>query len=161
MILMSKLVGQSQDDCFKDATKNGLVCFIADPYELFLDLDVPYGVPDHKVIQTLQYNGVLILGHGLVTVSKSGNSHIYYRINRALDYKEAAALQAALGSDPVKEALTILTRDFSALYETSLEAERVNVWRKQFEAKPDPFFDANDTTFGKQAAEVDLFGNTS
>ena len=68
-------------------------------------------------------------GRLLFSSKDKKNSHVYYKVARKLDYREAAAIQAALGSDPIREILTILTKDFSALYETLEEAQKVIAWR--------------------------------
>ena len=136
---MSDIKCQTRAECSDNAVSRGLSCFFAgdresDEYsdgkidEIFLDLD-DGAVINEKVRDCMLRNGVSIIRE-LTTVSASGNRHVYWKLSKSFTYAEIAALQAALGSDPVREMLTILSRDFSALYETPEEAARVIAWRQ-------------------------------
>lgn len=124
---MSVMKCMTRQECLDDAEAQGLVCFFGEPDELLIDLDD--GNRINKMVREVL--GPFIDGE-LVTVSKGGRgSHVYYKLNRSLSLPEASALQAALGSDPVREALTILQeQDFSLLHENKLQAERVIAWRE-------------------------------
>lgn len=125
---MSNLIGQTREDVINIASEFGLTVFFANPDELFIDLDPPV-LQINKIVRSKLIDNHIVQDE-ITTTSKSGGLHVYMKLNMSLDYKEAAALQAALGSDPVREALTILTRDFSCLFETEIEAKRVQKWRE-------------------------------
>lgn len=92
------------------------------PNELQIDLDSTDGF----------YNGVVsrhIENHLgpceiTITISKSGNRHVVFRFDEDLEIsdEQAIAMQAALGSDPVREILSLIrvmegTPDPICLYE--------------------------------------------
>lgn len=119
------------------ADERGLVAFFPMGNELFLDFDGDAKINQRVLdIVTEQFGWAATL----TTISQSGNGlHMYIRLNDHLSNRDRVALQAALGSDPVREALSIVRLDkgssaHSALFETEIEAERVTDWRKQFEA---------------------------
>lgn len=125
---MSEITGQTREQVEDIAADLGVEVFFAEADELFIDLD-DGAVIKEDVKRTILRNGVSIISE-METTSLSGNgTHVYWHINKHLPSSEAAALQAALGSDPIREALTILTRDFSALFETKDEAKHVKRWR--------------------------------
>lgn len=121
----------TQDECSAEAIEKGLEAFFALPGELMLDLDE--GAELHMGVRgCLISNSIGITGE-LWTISKSGHKHVYLRTDRDWTMPERVAMQASLGSDPKKEALTIIgERGFSALYELPAEAVRVKEWRVSF-----------------------------
>jgi len=151
---MSDFTGDvTTEDICNAAEKEGLVAFFPEPNEIFLDLDaVLYsrgelalndpGTHAGRVRTLLDRNFNII--DDLVTVSKSGRGrHVYYRLGKPIPYGGVTldffrlVWQVALGSDPVKEVLSLLrvsnanARDPIALFETPAEAERVEQWRAQ------------------------------
>lgn len=102
---------------------------------LLCDLDTPESV---KVFWDrfgdLEEIPDLIKGKPLLTISKSGKKHGYVRLARELNELERIGLQAVLGSDTKREALSVQrsigkTRDgASVLFETDEEINRVRAF---------------------------------
>jgi len=118
------------------AEKMHLVCFYPDDYTLQLDLDYGRTLND-RAFNILEKNGYRVLST-LTTRSKSGNHHMYIRLETPLDAPDRIALQAALGSDPVREALSVLrnlhpdSEYCSVLFETPKEEVKVRLWQAAF-----------------------------
>ena len=88
------------------AKKHGLEIILPQPCQLQVDID-SHTLPEHfehclKIIG--QENPVLCVGF---TTSKSGNIHAYVELTNEFSDHERIAMQAILGSDPVREALTL------------------------------------------------------
>lgn len=131
---------ETVDSITAHAEELGLVPFFPRGDELFIDLD--HGATINTRVHDLIKEQFGITGQ-LVTISKSGDGfHMYLRLNGLLSNDKRVALQAALGSDPVREALSIVrlhndSSAHSALFETEFEAQRVEDWRKQFDKPKD------------------------
>lgn len=133
-------VGQrSKEEAVKIAEEKDLEAFFPLEDEVFLDIDSKEYAPRQAVIEALfnagEENSIAVMDE-LVTTSKSGNKHVYLRLNRKLSPLTRLVLQAVLGSDPVKEALTLLRiraggTGAVALFETPQQAARVRQWRSQ------------------------------
>ncbi len=105
---------------------------------LQLDLDSPEPTKSEKYLQvmtTLEGLGLLSEIDDLDTRSPGGNTHRYIRLSRRVPISQRIALQAALGSDPVRETLAVMAtlglrpqRPELVLFETPDETERVKVW---------------------------------
>lgn len=120
------------------AHEDGLICFFPNNYELTLDIDKPFQTytPDaevQRVIDVLKKNHIDITSR-VVTRSVSGNMHVWLRLSRPMDAASRIALQALMGSDPVREALSLLRLQAMseapiALFETYGGANMVESWR--------------------------------
>ncbi len=130
----------TEDECVQDALELGLEAFFRLPSELVLDLDGEQAV-NQAVLGCIISNSINVTAQ-LWTRSKDGvGQHVYLTTDRVWSYREAAALQSALGSDAKKEALTIIgDRGFSALYETPAEAARVRAWRQPVQEEEEILF---------------------
>lgn len=121
------------------AEEQGLICIFPEADELQLDIDQPFGVYNatqrKRVEDVLAQNGINIVST-LITESKSGNTHIYLKLDQGFeDYLFRITLQAAMGSDPVRETLSFLRYRAEseapiALFETGKAAKDVFQWRK-------------------------------
>lgn len=132
---------RTQADARATASSMGLECFFPSAYEVFLDLDV--GKDSSKPVLNTQVLRILgetvgVIDH-LTTVSKSGKAkHMYVRVCEPLSEPERIAWQVCLGSDPVKEALSLkrwreASEADTALFETPEQAQRVKIWRDEQE----------------------------
>lgn len=143
---MSELkLGQDRAYLDKKAKQEGLIVFLPEADEVFLDLDHPVMEMNLKVRTYLEVSMGIHVVTTLGTVSKSHNTHVYMRMDRNLGELERVILQVCLGSDPVKELFSFIQLhymdkfwpDFSqqicecpiALFETRAEAIRVREWR--------------------------------
>jgi hypothetical protein len=118
-----------------------LVIFTNDnPLVLQLDIDKPYDWEQctGEMWSLLLHKG--IIESSLKTKSRGGNTHVYVELSRPLDLPTRSALQAALGSDLTRAALDMVRHietpgspGNSALYETAVEAERVEQWLRDIE----------------------------
>ncbi len=105
---MSELA-QSVDMAYKKAEELNLDVVVPDEYTLQLDYD--NGIPDN-FNSLLCIIGVNFSFGDLVppykeTVSKGGKIHIYVTLKEPITNAERIALQAALGSDPKREILSL------------------------------------------------------
>ncbi len=151
---MSELkLGQDKKYLIEKARYEGLVVFLPEPNEVFLDLDLPDGKPNARVLQYIEESlkqdweyspdsskGVTVT-HSLQTVSQSENTHIYIRFQRPLTDLERVIFQVCLGSDPIKELFSFIQlkhiQGYDGLYcecpvaffETPSEASKVIAWR--------------------------------
>lgn len=95
-------------DPYEEAKELGLVAVLPEECELFLDID---NKDDFEVmteiIKVLRHNHFKI-AEEKVTRSKSKKWHVYLRTELPLDAMTRIALQACLGSDRKREALSIL-----------------------------------------------------
>jgi hypothetical protein len=126
----------------KLAADEGLTAFEPTYNELLLDLDDGKEI-NGTAYQSMRRNGYEVVSC-LVTRSKSGNgTHVYLRLAAPITWSERIALQAILGSDPVKEIISLMRlrenwEYYSMCFETAEEAKRVEAWRKE-EAMLDDF----------------------
>lgn len=144
---MSEVIQRNPQEAYEEARAAGLVCFLPNDNELYIDIDVPDGDINGTVLFTLANNG-LLYEEAVYTESKSGNVHVYLRINKPLPVTARIAIQVALGSDPVKEALSLVRcllgngEAAIALFETPSEAVKLlGKWGKPIPV-PTPAADA-------------------
>lgn len=115
----------TRDDCSAAAYGQGLVPFFDTPDLLLLDIDLNKGFKLNERELEVMKNRMLVQRY-LETISKSGNRHYYIKLSYDMPLTERAAFQALLGSDPMRELLTLTNdQNFYVLYETPLEAHRV------------------------------------
>lgn len=115
----------------------GMTAFTAKDDELLIDLDSP-SEPDHfgYVLDNLRANGYRVKGSPLYTTSKSGNTHIYIQLTQPMDNMMRIVIQAALGSDPIREVLSAIRciqgagSISTALFEMNKFAPIVELWRQ-------------------------------
>jgi hypothetical protein len=133
---MSAVNNLSREGVERTAQEKGLLAFFPRENEVFVDLDY---APDVKldVEVILLREGILSPQNGkLMTTSKSGanHHHVYFRTVKPMGEAERIALQALLGSDPLREALGIVHLQrgaiASVLFETPEEAKKVSDWRR-------------------------------
>lgn len=132
-----KVVGQTHDHMYKMAREMGLVCVVPTSVELQADLDDGAEL-NNDVLTVLIDQGFLDPNSEILeTISKSGNRHNYLTLKRSCSVSYRIGLQAALGSDPVRETLS-MARCFvsppgreTVLFETPEEAIRVEEWRRR------------------------------
>jgi hypothetical protein len=97
-------------NAIKYAERAGHTIIRSEPDLLLLDLDVPYDdkkpVLDDEVEEILSRYAVL--GGRARWKSRGGNTHMTIRLAKPLPALARIALQAALGSDPKKEAISVL-----------------------------------------------------
>ncbi len=116
------------------AAEKGLFCFFPLDDELHLDLDDGMVMND-RVFDILNANGFKVKS-SLPTVSASGyGQHYYLKLDKGISAYTRIAMQTTLGSDPVKECLSLLALEagseyYAALFETIDEAVNVAKWRK-------------------------------
>lgn len=120
------------------SSKLGLFVVIPQDDELVLDIDAGMQV-NERVYQVLVDDSYLFDHHGLErlhTVSKSNNLHVYLKLRCEFGPGERIAMQAALGSDPMKEMLSALTLQSSkvpiAMFETDASVRLITAWRETF-----------------------------
>lgn len=128
----------------KDRTRMHLVraakavdCRLIVPHDFELIVDIDAG----KVFNDAMYNRMemdqLVMGR-LDTVSRNGNKHVYVRLQCHLTLAQRVALQLLLGSDPIKELLSIqadmLNAEIpTAMFETPEEYGNVVAWREDYD----------------------------
>lgn len=122
------------------ATAQGLVCLFPRGDELTMDLDSPGAYVNSRIFAFMAEKGMLRTDRVLTTRSKSGNTHVWIKMDFVITSEdERAAFQAALGSDPMREVLGLWrnrrqgTQVVFAMFETPEEAVKVEKWRKRFE----------------------------
>lgn len=130
---MSEVTQRNKEEAKEIAAKLGLVAVLPRKNELFLDLDMKPSKTAARVEEVLHDNGVYFVSK-LITKSKSGKRHLYIKLSRNVAASTRIALQACLGSDPVREVLSILRKlegseAPTALFETKKELKRVKAWR--------------------------------
>ncbi len=130
---MSEVIQRNQQEVKDIAKAMGLVAVLPRRNELLLDLDIKSR--NKKIEAVLHDNGVYFVST-LATVSKSGKRHLYIRLSRNISNVTRIALQACLGSDPVREVLSIIRKlegsdAPTALFETKKELKKVKAWRTE------------------------------
>ena len=130
---MNDYAQKTLEQATANATELGLILVLPESGELQLDLDTPRTAKNTSALNILQ-NLYGIISDPLFTISKSRNQHCYIRIAQPLTDLESVAWQAALGSDPVREAPSLQRifngADFvNCLFETPEEKERIDAWR--------------------------------
>lgn len=128
---MSELrIGQTKS--YLQSKAEVLDCGLVIPTEFELTIDLDKGMSLNVAVEkTLEP----FIADVLMTISKSKNQHIYYRLYTGLPIGERIALQAALGSDPIREALSALDTKCEvpiAFFETPKEFLKVTNWRAKF-----------------------------
>ena len=99
----------SSEVAYREAANDNLDVVLPEPYDLFLDIDNEADMKRFARgmdIVIKHFNGQVIKS----TPSRSGlpKRHIIVRLDRPVTNAERIALQAALGSDPVREILGIV-----------------------------------------------------
>lgn len=129
---MSEVLHRTVKELHDIAAERGLIVIIPEDNELQLDLDVPSYEHNHAIIKCLKDNGVNLVSW-FRTISVNGKRHTYLRLDRDFSRQERIALQACLGSDPVREVLSLLRGEAwdvpIALFETPMWAKKVEEWR--------------------------------
>lgn len=135
---MSEVVQRTVKDVHEVAAGLKLFAFLPEPDEIFIDEDGDE-VDVTRVRQVLKDNNINIMSE-LVTISKSGKTHRYYKVDPPIkSHMARLVLQLALGSDPVKEVLSLVRimkpienepESAIALFETKRQAARVVLWRE-------------------------------
>lgn len=129
---MSESSASKRPEIEAKAVELGLVAIFPLSDEIQIDLDS--GVINERVKQCL-IDHKLGLTAVMFTQSKSGNLHVYAKLPKGLTSQMTAiAIQACLGSDPVREVLAVLrimegSDTPLALFETKAGALRVARWR--------------------------------
>jgi len=160
---MSEVLHRTREEVEEIASRLGLACVIPEPNEIVLDIDEGHNFND-AVLKCLRDNG-LVIESELFTTSKNGNTHIYLRVKvdprgtavlklklaeeEQIDFEGEGphkaelhmsplvriALQACLGSDPVKEVLSLMRCEAwdapIAMFETPTEYAKVEKWRAE------------------------------
>lgn len=109
---------EETDFCIKQAEDAGFVVCRGAPDVLLLDLDSPEAVAQFERVFEAFARNFDFLGAERWK-SKSGNTHIRIRLSKPWDIQTRLVLQAALGSDGVKEMLTML-RVWNGIEEPSM-----------------------------------------
>ena len=137
---MSEVVQRTKEDVEDIAAGLKLVCLFPRNIELVLDIDLPGGKYDVDVLGCLLDNDFGLISE-ITTKSAGGNAHWYLRFNRTFQALERMGYQAALGSDPKKEALSLIRHREGngsaacAMFETKVSALLVSRWRNKWDAK--------------------------
>jgi hypothetical protein len=132
---------RTKQDIEEVAEAKCLVCIFPEDDELTLDIDRPFKREELnvRVIETLENNGVHVVSM-IETKSKSGNKHVWIKLDTQMPVEARIALQAVLGSDPIRETLSMLrylakSEAALAMFETFKGAEQVKLWREAFKAE--------------------------
>jgi hypothetical protein len=138
---MSESLARSEEEVEQIADERGLIAFFCKDDELMVDEDTPPSSPLWTAVEdAIWKGGHHFLKDELETTSVHGKKHRYYKLESPLDPTERLLLQACLGSDPLREVLSLLrlkegSEAVTVLFETPHEAARVIRWRKQNEPK--------------------------
>lgn len=135
---MSEVAQCTMDEAIEIAAKEGLWCEFPQPDELFIDIDNAAGYINADVVAAINKTESYPLklnSNILYTTSKSGNRHAYIKCSNPVGDMQRVALQAALGSDPVKEALSVLRLNLEStaanvLFETPKGHRELVIWRE-------------------------------
>ena len=146
-------MSQIDDDPEAAAAALGLRMVVARPDLLQLDIDYPYD-PEKKQkwkvrLGTLNMLFNLELGQSLwasmlITVSKSGNTHVYVKLIKDFTHSERLFMQLYCDSDPTRERLSFQrlvgnsVREPSILFETPGEYDKVMSWLEKHKEKDPP-----------------------
>lgn len=130
---MSEVLHRTVQELEEIAAEKGLTAVTPLPDEIMLDLDDGATI-NLKVLKALEDNNWYVVSQ-LETISQHGNLHVYLKMNKELSTLERIAVQACLGSDPVKEVLSFIRSENHdaavAMFETSEALDRVQKWRKK------------------------------
>lgn len=126
------------DNALEAAAELGLIAIFPLGDELILDIDQPFEsafYSNGKMFAVMASNGIKVQSM-LHTKSKSGNSHVYIKLEQLISHKDRIILQAVLGSDPTREFLSLLRQRKGFMwptvaFETTEEAARVEEWRQE------------------------------
>ncbi len=124
---MSEFTGKAQ----KKAEELGLCVVNPNPSLLILDLDTDAMVAAFEEnLKIVKEADPTLIKSVTKSKSKSGNTHVYVKITRALKEMTRIGLQAVLGSDVKKEALSLAgslkgDTDANVLFETKEEYDRL------------------------------------
>jgi hypothetical protein len=110
---------------------------------LQIDLDTDADILRHAVLFAKFYTEFDYFESSITTRSKSGEGvHVYIKLRAPMSAERRIAFQAALGSDPMRELLS-LSRIFnskrdvaSVLFETDAEYQNVMLWLEPTEDLP-------------------------
>lgn len=117
------------------AQSKGLVCVWPRQDELALDIDYPFmeiqelppPFANCRVYLALDQHEVINAESLLVTRSVNGRMHFWLKLKQETTSTERLCLQAALGSDALKEVLSLFER--TTMFETREAANQIEVWR--------------------------------
>ncbi len=126
-----------QEKIIEIAASKGLKCVFPEEDELQLDYDNPdsdMGAYD-KVLTCLGNHDWVVKGW-LKTTSAGGNAHYYVKLDKPMQVLQRMIVQAAMGSDPIREVLSMVRHSHKspqplALFEKPAEYMRVLAWRKR------------------------------
>jgi hypothetical protein len=104
---IERLYTLSNDLAFETAAALGLDVVVPDSNTLVLDIDATSLPAYFFELETMLGNFFKIKKRE-VTISKSGNYHVYLTMEKSFTVLERIALQAILGSDPKKELLSLV-----------------------------------------------------
>jgi hypothetical protein len=113
---------EKRENAIKSAKEAGFEVIQSAPNLLLLDFDVPYAGDQKKYYNPEVMDIILqyVETHAVESwASKSGNTHVLVTLGKELPAHHRIALQAALGSDPKREALSVL-RLMNGIEEPSL-----------------------------------------
>lgn len=128
---MSAVSHLTKEQVVEEATTRGLHAVFPCPEELLLDLDS--NVVNIAALRVLQE--AELVKSVFSTTSANGRSHLYVRLSHKIVEAERLALQAILGSDPLREALGFVHmqngRIPTVLFETTKALEKVQQRREK------------------------------
>lgn len=107
----SGLTPTELDAAITDATQRGFEVVRSSPTTLLVDLDTIAARKQFDRVLSVLVRLYPVTGDPVFTESKSGNSHAVLTLDVELPLAERVALQAALGSDGVKEILALARAD--------------------------------------------------
>lgn len=99
-------IAPNYDEASAKATADGFTVYRSEPSVLLLDLDTEASVKQYAKVRPVLEQTITVLEEER-WASKSGNLHIRLVLEGNLEPLHRFALQAALGSDGVREALSI------------------------------------------------------
>jgi hypothetical protein len=135
---MSEVAQRTIQEAHDIATREGLKAVLPESDELLIDLDgeATLNLGVLKALRSTLSSPQDYFDHILYTTSKSGsNKHAYIKLYAPVSNEARIALQACLGSDSVREVLSILRCNLESeaptvLFETSREYLNVLRWRE-------------------------------
>lgn len=146
---MSEVIQRTVADIEQLAADRGLKLILPMADELLVDIDSPISnsyvdrVRDALINNDLQFISVL------ETLSKGGRTHKYIKLDRCLEPTARIALQTMLGSDPVREVLSLLRillgsepEAVTAFFETQDQYFKVLAWRAELKRRSSGTFKA-------------------
>lgn len=134
---MSKSLHSTRESIEAAAAEKNLTCIFPNANEAQIDLDGDAQL-NERVLEVLRSNRPFPRIDRMQTTSKSGNRHVHLRFDRPLKTLERIVIQACLGSDPVREILSLLRHNegsdyCTALFETEVGEKQVNAFRSEIE----------------------------